>query len=128
MLSNSVILLLSSSSGIPTHPSIRAPRKVCQVTALFFKRRPVFILVVRIARDEDVVEKVEDEEAIGSLSFNENDEARGALPPLPLSQAECENLQIRYHNESSGMPLLDKLADNTSGRNSGGIWQVRELL
>ncbi|KAL5518809.1 hypothetical protein ACEPAH_492 [Sanghuangporus vaninii] len=56
-------------------------------------------------RNEDVVEKVEDEEAIGSLSFNENDE-------------------IRYHNESSGMSLLDKLADNSSGRNSGGIWRL----
>ncbi|OCB85639.1 WD40 repeat-like protein [Sanghuangporus baumii] len=40
------------------------------------------ILMPRAARNEDVVEKVEDEEAIGSLSFNENDE-------------------IRYHNESS---------------------------
>ncbi|KAL5534107.1 hypothetical protein ACEPAG_568 [Sanghuangporus baumii] len=57
------------------------------------------------ARSEDVVEKVEDEEAIGNLSFNENDE-------------------IRYQNESSGMSLLDKLADNTSGRNSGGIWRL----
>ncbi|EJD03824.1 uncharacterized protein FOMMEDRAFT_19176, partial [Fomitiporia mediterranea MF3/22] len=56
-------------------------------------------------KEEDRLEKVEDEEAIGSLSVNENDE-------------------IRYHNESSGMSLLDKLADNSSGRNSGGIWRL----
>ncbi|KAH8120062.1 fungal-specific transcription factor domain-containing protein [Phellopilus nigrolimitatus] len=55
--------------------------------------------------DEDVSEKIEEEEAIGNLSVDENNE-------------------IRYHDASSGMPLLDKLTNNPAARNVGGIWNL----
>ncbi|PAV22046.1 hypothetical protein PNOK_0200300 [Pyrrhoderma noxium] len=55
--------------------------------------------------EEDLIERAEDEEAIGNLSVNENQE-------------------FRYHNEASGMPLLDRLTDSAGRRNSDGIWRL----
>ncbi|KAI5121297.1 hypothetical protein M0805_003766 [Coniferiporia weirii] len=93
----SEILEESVSQALST-PSDKVESSPEDRTGTSFATRDVFSA-------SDAEEKLEDEEAIGSLSVDEHDE-------------------IRYHAELSGMPLLDKLTDNPSARNSSGIWRL----
>ena len=66
-------------------------------------------------------------EAIGNLSIDETNEAR-YRPHCTEYGLLREKSQVRFHDETSGMPLLERVSERSDWRNWGGIWFALSLL